>query len=194
MLRTERLILREFQRDDWAGMHAYQNDPLYLRYYDRERMDPGESQALIAAFMAWRVDRPRIKTQLAIALAGTGEMIGNVGVRRNDPAGTDAEIGYELNPEHWGHGYATEAALAMRDWGFGEQRLTRLHAHCIADNVASSNVLEKLGMRREGLLRNHVFQKGRFWDVMMYGLLREEWAEMMAESAGGGGERQGIGN
>lgn len=182
MLRTERLLLREFRRDDWERMHAYQNDARYLRYYDRERMDPGESQTLVAAFLSWRADRPRIKTQLAIELAATGEMIGNVGVRRDDPAGRDAEIGYELNPDHWGQGFATEAALAMRDWGFGEQGLTRLHAHCIADNAASSNVLEKLGMRREGLLRNHVFQKGRFWDVMLYGLLREEWAEMIAYS------------
>ena len=176
ILRTERLVLREFQTDDWKATHVYQNDPRYLRFYDRESMSPADTQGLISAFLAFQADRPRRSTQLAITLAGTGELIGNVGVRREGADHPVADLGYELSPMHWGRGYATEAATAMRDWAFAQQGLARLHAHCIAQNVASSRVLEKLGMRREGLLRDHVFQKGRFWDVLLYGILRVEWA------------------
>lgn len=176
ILRTRRLILREFQADDWRATHAYQADPRYLRFYDRDGMSPADSQALISAFMTWQADRPRYKWQLAITLAATGELIGNVGVRREVPDQPVADLGYELAPRHWGHGYATEAAAAMRDWAFSHFGIVRLHAHCITDNTASYNVLEKLGMCREGLLRDHVYQKGRSWDVLLYGLLREEWA------------------
>lgn len=176
ILRTKRLILREFQADDWKPTHTYQNDPRYLRFYDRDGMSPADTQALIAAFLGFEAERPRRNTQLAILLASTGELIGNVGVRRESPDHPVADMGYELAPKHWGHGYATEAARAMRDWAFGDEGLARLHAHCIADNDASARVLEKLGMRREGLLRDHVFQKGRFWDVLLYGILRDEWA------------------
>lgn len=176
ILRTERLILREFEPEDWRAMHAYQNDPRYLRFYDRDSMSPADSQALVTVFLAFRDEHPRSKTQLAITVADTGELIGNVGVRRDAAGHPVADVGYELSPEHWGRGYATEAALAMRDWAFTNHDLSRLHAHCIAENTASANVLEKLGMMREGLLRDHVFHKGRFWDVMLYGLLREEWA------------------
>lgn len=179
ILRTQRLILREFREEDGKATHAYQSDPRYLRFYDRDSMGLTDSQALVSAFLAFQAERPRRNTQLAITLADTGQLIGNVGVRREGPDHPVADLGYELSPRHWGQGYATEAAEAMRDWAFAELGLSRLHAHCIAQNVASSRVLEKVGMRREGLLRDHIFQKGRFWDVLLYGILREEWAELL---------------
>ena len=175
ILRTGRLVLREFTAEDWAATFAYQNDPLYLRFYEREAVTERQCQALVYQFILWQGEQPRSKAQLAITLAATGEVVGNVGVRRETAPEPVADMGFELNPRHWGHGYATEAARAMVDWGFGEWGLERIHAHCVSENTASARVLERAGLREEARLRDHQFFKGRFWDLTLYGMLRGEW-------------------
>ena len=64
----------------------------------------------------------------------------------------------------------------MVDFGFRELRLHRLSSWCIADNTAAARVLEKVGFKLEGRLRQNERFKGRRWDTLLYGLLREEWA------------------
>ncbi|HEX2208361.1 MAG TPA: GNAT family N-acetyltransferase [Longimicrobium sp.] len=175
ILRTERLVLREFTATDWPAVFAYENDPRYLRFYERDQVTERQCQALIYQFVLWQGEQPRSKAQLAITLAATGEVIGNVGVRRETADEPLADMGFELHPEHWGRGYATEAARAMVDWGFGEWGLERIHAHCVCENTASARVLERVGMRMEARLRHHQYFKGRFWDLSLYGMLRGEW-------------------
>jgi ribosomal-protein-alanine N-acetyltransferase len=175
ILCTERLVLREFVADDWTATFAYQNDPRYLRFYERAGVTERQCQALVYQFILWQGEQPRSKTQLAITLAGTGQVIGNVGVRREAAADRVAEMGFELHPEHWRRGYASEAARAMVDWGFEDGGLERIHAHCISENTGSARVLERAGMRLEARLRDHQFFKDRFWDVSLYGILREQW-------------------
>ncbi len=175
ILRTERLILREFTADDWQATFAYENDPRYLRFYERDEVTERQCQALIYQFILWQGEQPREKAQLAITLADTGELVGNVGVRRESANEPVADMGFELSPDYWGRGYATEAARAMVDWGFGEWWLDRIHAHCVSENTASARVLQRVGMRLEVRLRDHQFFRGRFWDLSLYGLLRSEW-------------------
>jgi [ribosomal protein S5]-alanine N-acetyltransferase len=86
-----------------------------------------------------------------------------------------ANIGYEIAPGYWGEGYASEAARVVVAFGFGELRLHRIWARCVAENVASYRVLEKTGMRREGRLREEEWMKGRWWDTLVYGILDHEW-------------------
>lgn len=175
ILRTERLVLREFAPEDWVATHAYHRDPRYLRFYDRDAIAERDSQSFVAAFLLWQEEPVRCRVQLAVTLADTGTLIGNVGLRRDAPGEPVADTGYELDPRHWGHGYATEAARAMLDWGFGVWGLERVHAHCIAENTASAAVLRRLGMREEARLREHERFRGRAWDVLLFGMLREEW-------------------
>jgi RimJ/RimL family protein N-acetyltransferase len=87
----------------------------------------------------------------------------------------EANIGYELNPKYWNHGYATEAAHAIVDFGFFHFGVHRVWADLIAENFASAHVLEKLGMRREGHLREKAYFKGRWWDALIYAILIDEW-------------------
>jgi ribosomal-protein-alanine N-acetyltransferase len=176
ILRTPRLVLREFTAEDWAPTHAYQQDPRYLRYYDRERVTERQAKAFIYTFIVWQGEQPRTHMQLAITLAGTGELIGNVGLRRDNADAPMADMGYELSPTHWGRGFATEAARAMVDVGFGTwPGLHRIYAHCIADNDASARVLLRVGFREEARLRDHQRFKDRYWDVLFFGMLRDEW-------------------
>ena len=63
----------------------------------------------------------------------------------------------------------------MVEFGFSELKLHRISSWCIADNAASSRVLEKLGLRLEGRLRQNEYFKSRWWDTLLYGLLAEDW-------------------
>lgn len=174
-LTTERLMLREFEPGDWPAVLAYQNDPRYLRYYDWTERTPAAVQAFVAMFLGDRQVQPRLRFQLAVVLASSREVIGNCGIRRKTAAAHEGDIGFELAPAQWGHGYATEAARAIVDFGFTELKLHRIWAWCIAENTASVNVLQKLGMQPEGRLRANEYFKGRWWDTRLFGLLNHEW-------------------
>lgn len=172
---TERLILREFVADDWPDVLAYQSDPRYLRLYAWTGRTEPEVRAFVQMFLDQQAARPRRRFQLAITLPGQERVIGNCGIRRKDENDGEADIGYELAPEHWGKGYATEAARAIIAFGFRELGLHRVSAECAADNTASAHVLEKCGLRLEGCLRENEFYKGRWWDTRLYGMLKSEW-------------------
>jgi ribosomal-protein-alanine N-acetyltransferase len=174
-LRTDRLVLRELEEGDWPAVLAYQSDPRYLRYYDWTHRTEAEVRDFVRTFVGQREERPRTKFQLAITLPDDGRLIGNCGIRRKVPEVSEAEIGYELDPRYWGRGYATEAARAMLRFGFEELRLHRITAWCVSENRASARVLEKLGMRREGHLRESEWMQGRWWDTLLYAIVDQDW-------------------
>ena len=170
---TDRLPLREFVADDWHVL-AYQRDPRYLRLYPWTDRIEAEVRDFVQMFVDQQAEQPRRKFQLAIVPV-SGDVIGNCGTRRKPENEWQADIGYELAPEHWGHGYATEAALAIVNFGLGELGLHRISSWRIADNVASARVLERVGLRLEGRWREDEHFKGRWWDTLLYGLLESEW-------------------
>jgi len=174
-LETERLLLREFVADDWAAVLAYQSDPRYLRYYDWTGRTAAEARDFVQIFLDHQTTQPHHKFQLVVTTKAEGKLIGNCGIRLDAPGLRVGDIGYELAPEEWGHGYATEAAHAILAFGFSELGLHRVWASCVADNTASAHVLTKLGLRREAHLREVAHYKGRWWDEQIYAILEDEW-------------------
>jgi len=156
---TQRLVLREFQEADWRALLEYQRDPRYLRYYHWNDRTPPDVRAFVHDFVVQQRERPRLKYQLAATLKSDARLIGNCGIRMRSREAHEADIGYELSPEHWGHGYATEAAAAVMDLGFRTLSLHRIWARCIAENTGSIRVLERLGMRLEGRLRENEYSR-----------------------------------
>lgn len=182
--RTPRLLLRDFLPDDWRAVLAYQSDLRYQRYYPEVTRDEPAARRFVAMLIAMAEETPRCSFQLAITLPEDGQLIGNCGLRRRSVDATEGDIGYELDPTFWGRGYATEAAREMLRFGFAELRLHRIWAECIAENRASARVLEKVGMRQEGRLREKEWMRGRWWDVLIYGILAHEWerCRMMSDT------------
>jgi RimJ/RimL family protein N-acetyltransferase len=176
-LETERLILREFIIDDWTAVLAYQSDPLYLRYYPWSDRTPGNVRAFINMFLDWQRERPRTKFQLAVIPKENKQLIGTCGIRINNVELREANIGYELNYQFWGKGYATEAALAILRFGFEELGMHRIVANTLAVNKGSARVLEKLGMRLEAQELEKEFLKGCWYDGLTYAILDREWLE-----------------
>ena len=174
-LKTKRLVLREFIEDDWQAVLAYQSTQEYLRYYPWVEREGGDVRAFVNEFIAWQGEKPRYRHQFAVTLADNGRLIGSCGIRKEKPDESGGELGYELDPGYWGNGYATEAAREMLKFGFEHLQLHRVGSFCIAENVVSLRVLEKLGFRREGALRETVWMNGRWWDTLVYSILDYEW-------------------
>ncbi len=175
IIKTERLLLREFVAEDWRAVYAYQNDPRYLEFYEWEHRSEQDVKAFVQRFLDQQADLPRVKFQLAIVLPNSNKLIGNVGIRKREVKSYQAELGYELDPREWNNGYATEAATAMLQFAFEQWRVHRVSARVNGNNHSSLRLLEKLGLRQEGRLREEEFFKGRFWDTLVYGMLEEEW-------------------
>ena len=188
---SPRLVLREFVFEDWPAVLAYQSDPRFLHYYPWLDREPEQVQALVQAFLDQQREQPRRKFQLAITLrlpdsppcapqdelnhTSLPALIGNCGLRLETADARDADLGYEISPACWGQGYATEAARALLDFGFGRLGLQRIWAWCNAENQASSRVLEKLGMRLARRLVEDKYFKNRWWDTLEYEILRPDW-------------------
>lgn len=140
---TERLHLREFTPQDTKVIATYRTDPRYLEHYYREAFTHKECEQFVEKCMRWSKEKPRTKYQLAIT-SKTDAFLGNCGIRLDHPNSDQAEIGYELAPQHWGQGFATEAVVAILHFGFETLHLKTIKAHCIATNQRSINLLQKL--------------------------------------------------
>ena len=161
--------------NDWREVLNYQSEAQYLKYSPWTYRTAEEVQDFVRGFIECQCEQPRTNCQLAITLRVDGQLIGSCGIRLESTDSRQANIGYEIAPGYWGEGYATEAARAMVAFGFGELHLHRIWARCVAENVASYRVLEKVGMRREWRLREQEWTKGQGWDTLVYGILDHEW-------------------
>jgi RimJ/RimL family protein N-acetyltransferase len=175
LLHTDRLLLREFDETDWPAVLEYQSDPRYLRFNHWTDRTAEDVRAFVQMFIDYRREDPRSKFQLAIVLPNENLLIGNCGFRAQSADAVEGEIGYELHPRYWGHGYATEAAGAMLRFGFESFGARRITASVIAENTASIHVLEKLGMREERRLPNNEWMKDRWWDTLTYAISLQDW-------------------
>jgi RimJ/RimL family protein N-acetyltransferase len=110
----------------------------------------------------------------AIVLRDSGKLVGSVALSTSARF-QRAELGYWIGKPYQNNGYATEASEAVLEYGFLSLNLNRIHASHMRRNPASGRVMEKLGMSREGCLRQHAERDGIFEDLEVYGLLRSEW-------------------
>ncbi len=111
-----------------------------------------------------------------MALRPAGELIGTLGYHQWVRDGADrARLGYDLLREHRGRGLMTEALRAVVAHGFGTMGLRRIEVLIDPVNGASIRLVERLGFRREGVLRENTFFRGRFIDDAIYALLASDW-------------------
>lgn len=174
-LRTERLRLRGFRTDDLSAYTGFRKDPLFVRYL------PG-GEALLSH--AEEVSRSRIKEfregwkrgfgVFAVELLETAALIGQAGLTKTQRE-AEVELLYALAPSNWGKGYAQEAAKACLDFGFNQINLKRIVAFAVAENTASTRVMEAIGMRFIGEDNYNSF------NVVRYEIARETWRERADE-------------
>ena len=174
ILETERLLLRSLSLDDVEDLFEYASDPEVSKYNSwtvHKSLDDSKR------FLNTVVERYK-NHELAdwgIVHKADKKLIGTCGLSSWIQDQRRAEIGYALSRKYWGKGYMPEAVRPVIAFGFRMMKLYRIEGRCIISNTASARVMEKVRMKFEGLLRQHLFTKGSFYDIKMYSILREEW-------------------
>jgi ribosomal-protein-alanine N-acetyltransferase len=110
----------------------------------------------------------------AVVSKADGQLVGTVGLAHIEQEHSQAELGYWIAVDHWSLGYATEASEAVIRFGFEMLRLNRIYAHHMLRNPASGRVMEKLGMQKEGILRERLRKWEVFEDVALYAVLKRD--------------------
>ncbi|HYX68086.1 MAG TPA: GNAT family N-acetyltransferase [Terriglobales bacterium] len=168
-------MLRRIRPTDAEAIFRYCSDPAVTRYVT---FNTHRSLADTREFLR-RSEKNRRQTgapHWAITLQRSGELIGLCGfLPLGEPRHRRGEFGYWMGKPHWGRGYTTEAVEALLAYGFRKMKLNRMQARVVVQNQASARVLEKAGLRLEGVLRQFEELKGKFPDLKMYSMLQREF-------------------
>lgn len=177
VLDTPRLELRPVTMRDALDIYAYSRDPEVARYVLWEaHKSISDSKGYIRFLLKqYREGQP---SSWGIVLKATGHVIGTIGYMTFSEENSTVEIGYSLARSHWNQGLMTEAVHAVLALSFDKMHIHRVEAQHDAANPASGRVMAKCGMHHEGRLRGRVYNKGRFVDVDLYAMLREDWVKM----------------
>lgn len=171
IIETDRLVLRNFRRDDAAALFAYLREPKANCFLSLKLANIKEAEAEAEK-------RSAGDEHIAVCLKGTGQLIGDVFAV---PETDTYSVGWNFNPKYGGHGYALEAAKALFSHLFQVKGARRLYAYVEDHNASSQRLCERLGMRKEGLFVEFVSfttdDAGNpiFENTMQYAVLRHEW-------------------
>jgi ribosomal-protein-alanine N-acetyltransferase len=173
-LTTSRLTLRRFRPADADDLYEYLSDPQVYRFEPGEPLDREQAGRRAA-------DMAASPNFWAIELRSAEKMIGQLYLKQIEPLEhLTCELGYILNPAYQRQGYGSEAAAALVKESLTAGGMHRVVAHCNPENVASWKLLEKIGFRREGLLKQNIFFRRSaagepLWtDTYVYALLANE--------------------
>ncbi len=173
---TRRLVIRELAEDDLDALHAWRKHPAYRRHLPMPRQTRAEVEAELEAILRDQIDHRRLRYLLGVVEKASGEVMGEA-ILKLAPAlrHRQAEIGWAVAESAKGKGYATEIGKALLEAAFGQFRLHRVFAMCSTENTASRRVMEKLGMREEGVLREHFRARERWWSSRLFAVLKAEY-------------------
>jgi ribosomal-protein-alanine N-acetyltransferase len=173
-LETDRVILRKMTFADAMDIFEYAANPEVSKYTNWNAHQSVKDTKFFLNTVNERYKNSQI-TDWGIVHKKDQKLIGTCGFVEWDMFHNRAEIGYALSHKYWRQGYMTEAVMAVMNFGFRKMDLNRIEARCQVENVASSGVMEKVGMKFEGILRQQMLIKGEYWDLKIYSILRQEF-------------------
>lgn len=174
ILETDRTRLRPISHDDVEDMYRYCSNPDVARYTTWEAHRSPEDTRQFIDFIVSRYEPGQVGVW-GIEDRASGRLIGTCDFVSWSSAHARAEVGYALSAEFWNRGIMTEVVGRVLEFGFHELDLERIEAKCLMENPGSAKVMEKAGMRFEGILRKYANIKGEFKDLKLYSILREEF-------------------
>lgn len=174
VLETSRLILRPMTMKDTADIYDFARDKEVARHvlWDAHRSLADSREYLRFILRQYREGRP---SSYGMVLKETRRLVGTIGFMWLNEENSTVEVGYSLARSHWNKGLTTEALRALIDMSFTYLHVHRIEAQHDLSNPASGRVMLKCGMRQEGVLRGRIYNKGKFVDVALYAILREDW-------------------
>ncbi|PWN64460.1 GNAT family N-acetyltransferase [Chryseobacterium oncorhynchi] len=172
VLETERLILRQLTLNDSEDLFEYFSQDEVMEYYDLDTFKTLEdAQHIIQHFNSEFKERKGFRW--ALELKSEKKVIGTCGYHNWYHEHFKAEIGYELNPLYWQQSFMKEAILPILTFGFESMRLHRVDAFIDPANISSEKLLSSLNFQEEGTMRDYFFEKGKFVDAKLFGLINK---------------------
>lgn len=176
-LKTERLILRPFEISDaprvqlLAGEKEIADTTLNIPH----PYEDGMAEQWIGTHKEG-FEKGEQAT-FAIILKESNQLIGAIGLVFNRRFNR-AELGYWIAKDFWNQGYGTSAAKRVLEYGFMERKLNKIFASHLRRNPASGRIMKKIGMKKEGELREHVLRWNKYEDLIVYGITQKEWQKI----------------
>jgi RimJ/RimL family protein N-acetyltransferase len=172
----KRVRLRGIEPDDWTAFMRFATDEERMG----DLLNPPRSAE---SFRVWAAEQGTARSDgdcfgLAIEAVGTGETVGAVGAHQAEPRAGWFEYGVTIGADHRRKGYAAEAVVMLLRFMFAERRYHKCEARVFAHNEASLAFQRRLGFVAEGRLRDHVFLAGRHRDLVIMGMLADEFARL----------------
>lgn len=172
----DRVILREFQFDDWETIHRVTSRPEVCRYQPWGPNSLEETRAYVRAVLQTGEAEPRTEYTLAAVLRGSNELFGYGSLWLRNHEFRCGEIGFFLQPEPWGQGLGTEIGLLLLRGAFEHFHLHRVYATCDPRNASSARLLRKIGMNYEGHLRHTMLLRDGWRDSDIFGTVEDDWS------------------
>lgn len=164
--------LREFSKDDLDAVATIVSDIRVTRYMSFDSRTREQAETMLDGILERAKDEPRTEYYLAIEPSSGGPAVGAIRIALSGVRA--AKLGYMVDADHWGRGYATDAVHTMINYAWDVLDLHRITAAVGPDNAASLAVVKRVGMTYEGRLRDHVFTNGDWRDSLLYSILRSD--------------------
>lgn len=176
-----RVRLRAGEPDNWEVLWRWNQDGELLRHL--ERIHPPQSQAAVRRWAEETATQQPKDDEFGVTIENlAGEPVGGLGIHDCDPVGGTFSYGLSIAREHRRRGYASDAIGLVLRYFFEERRYHKAWVHVYSFNEASIRLHERLGFRQEGRLRQMFFTRGQYHDIIVLGLLADEYTAQGIET------------
>ena len=175
-IKTDRLILRPFEKTDLEEVLNYYALPDVQRYLDWKARDKTEAKTAFDSMRKQtRLTRPGDVLTFAIVRKADSRVLGHISLRYTDATAAQGEIRFAVGPTFRGKGFGAEAVKAAITFAFETFRLHRVFARTAGENEASARLLKSIGMRLEAHYREHALFQGDWDEELHFAVLDREW-------------------
>ncbi|MEN6357878.1 MAG: GNAT family N-acetyltransferase [Armatimonadota bacterium] len=178
-LETERLVIRKYTLEDIDDYYGFASDPEVTKFL---RWGPHPNWSYTSEYIQGVLDSysDGKDTPWGIEHKAEKKIIGSIHIMQLDLYHKKAQIGFVLARTYWGNGYMVEAVNTVFEYCFTKLQLNRIEGLCIPENNAGVRVMQKTGMKLEGLLRQCQYQKSEFRDFQIFAILRSDYKALSA--------------
>ncbi len=172
VLKSKRLYFREHNSCDQSPYYNLLSNKLAIRYYGRAPLNNKDEAAYEIQLLHDRFESSK-SIKWAI-IRDNDTYIGSVGIKEFMNIHRRGTLSCILSPEHWGYGYGTEALTTIVNYCFEELCLNRLQAFVDPKNSQAMSLFRKLGFRMECILKEYEYERGKYIDLAIWGLIKEK--------------------
>lgn len=175
IIETDRIILREITMDDYQFLYDLETNEHSLKYESDTVPTKEDVDKKLEKILNYIEDEDRTDYILLVERKEEKLPIGKVLLWQIAEHIDEWEVGWMIDYNHWGQGYASEAAKALLEFGFNQLGANRIVANCNDENLASERVMQKIGMTKEGVFRETRKLYDKMYGSCIYSILKREY-------------------